>query len=197
VTIPNSVTSIDEYAFFNCSSLMSLTIPNSVTSIGDWAFGSCSGLTSVTIPNNVTSIGNGAFSWCSGLTYVTIGNGIRDIGSMTFASCKELLDVYCYAEDVPSTQSDAFQDSYTEFVTLHVPAASVEAYNAAEPWNKFKDIVPLTNSDPKPTGVESVSNNGKTAERYYTIDGKQIPAPRRGLNMIKMSDGTTRKVVLK
>ena len=78
-----------------------------------------------------------------------------------------------------------------------MPANAVEAYRRAEQWKDFGNIVALNGDDPKPTGVESVSNNGKTAERYYTIDGKQIPAPRRGLNMIKMSDGTTRKVVLK
>ena len=55
--IPNSVTSIGDYAFSGCAGLTSITIPNSVTSIGDYAFQYCSGLTSITIPNSVTSIG--------------------------------------------------------------------------------------------------------------------------------------------
>jgi len=59
VTIPNSVTSIEYYAFSFCSRLTSIAIPNSVTSIGNWAFGGCSGLTSVTIPNNTTNISEG------------------------------------------------------------------------------------------------------------------------------------------
>ena len=67
-TIPNSVTSIGEYAFRNCSGLTSIIIPNSVTSIGASAFYGCSGLTSIIIPNSVTSIGDGAFGDCSGLT---------------------------------------------------------------------------------------------------------------------------------
>ena len=70
IVIPNSVTSIGEYAFWGCSSLISVTIPNSVTSIGEYAFDGCSGLTSVTIGNSVTSIGEGAFEDCSGLTSV-------------------------------------------------------------------------------------------------------------------------------
>lgn len=82
--IPNSVTSIGERAFYDCSGLTSVTIPNSVTSIGRNAFYGCSGLTSVTIPNSVTSIGNEAFYWCSNLTPVTIPNSVTSIGSNAF-----------------------------------------------------------------------------------------------------------------
>ena len=75
IAIPDSVTSIDERAFSNCTGLTSITIPNSVTSIGDWAFAGCTGLTSVTIPNSVTSIGDWAFAGCSGLTSITVAKG--------------------------------------------------------------------------------------------------------------------------
>ena len=93
VTIPNSVTSLGDYAFRNCSGLTSLTIPNSVTSIGNYAFDGSSGLTSVTIPNSVTSIGNYAFSSCSALTSVTIPNSVTSIGSSAFESCSGLTRV--------------------------------------------------------------------------------------------------------
>ena len=101
------------------------------------------------IPSSVTTIGGGAFQSCSGLTTVTIGNGIRAIGSQAFASCKELTDVYCHAENVPNTQNDAFQDSYTEYATLHVPATSVNAYRQAEPWKNFKEVVSLSGDTPE------------------------------------------------
>ena len=93
VTIPNSVTSIGDYAFRGCSGLTSVTIGNSVTSIGDWAFGYCSALTSVTIPNSVTSIGSSAFNGCSGLTSVTIPNSVTSIGDYAFLSCSALTSV--------------------------------------------------------------------------------------------------------
>lgn len=67
-----------------------MTIPNSVTSIGDYAFFNCDSLTSVTIPNSVTSIGGSAFYWCDGLISVTIGNGITSIAKDAFGSCKKL-----------------------------------------------------------------------------------------------------------
>ena len=75
ITIPNSVTSIGEYAFACCCNLESITIPNSVTSIGEYAFYYCSGLTSITIPNSVTSIGSQAFAGCSGLNSIIVESG--------------------------------------------------------------------------------------------------------------------------
>ena len=68
VIIPNSVTTIGDYAFYVCTGLTSVVIPNSVTTIGKYAFKSCTGLTSVTIPNSVTTIGDWAFKECTGLT---------------------------------------------------------------------------------------------------------------------------------
>ncbi len=88
-----SVTSIGDYAFYECTGLTSVTIPNSVTSIGSYAFGYCSGLTSVTIPNSVTSIGNGAFYGCTGLTSVTIPNSVTSIGGSAFEGCSGLTSI--------------------------------------------------------------------------------------------------------
>ena len=93
ITIPNSVTSIGNEAFLGCDGLTSITIGNSVTSIGNSAFSSCSGLTSITIPNSVTSIGHQAFSSCSGLTSITIGNSVTSIGSSAFAGCSGLTSI--------------------------------------------------------------------------------------------------------
>ena len=105
--IPNSVTSIGNSAFANCSGLTSVTIGNSVTSIGSSAFSYCSGLTSVTIGSGVTSIGNYAFRECSGLTSVTIPNSVTSIGSSTFYNCSGLTSV-TIPNSVTSIGSSAF-----------------------------------------------------------------------------------------
>ena len=91
--IPSSVTSIENYAFYECSGLTSVTIPNSVTYIGNSTFEGCSGLTSVTIPSSITSIGTSAFCYCSGLTSVTIPNSVTTIGYYAFAYCSGLTSV--------------------------------------------------------------------------------------------------------
>ena len=91
VTIPSGVTSIGERAFWGCKTLTSIEIPTSVTSIGSQAFYGCRGLTKVTIPSGVTSIGERAFELCGGLTHVTIASGGSTlIGTRAFAHCDGL-----------------------------------------------------------------------------------------------------------
>ncbi len=170
VTIPSGVKTIETGTFRNCTSLTSVTIPSSVKTIGSDAFLNCSSLTSVTIPGSVTSIEGYAFCLCSSLTSVTIGSSVRNIYSKAFASCPELTDVFCLAENVPSTPSDAFQDTHIEYATLHVPDSSIDAYKREEPWKNFKDIVSLD--------IQSIGNLQYASPAdcidIYSIDGKLI-----------------------
>ena len=144
VTIPNSVTSIGVSAFAYCCYLTSVTIPNSVTSIEEDVFMFCESLTSIDIPNSVTSIGDGAFYGCSNLTSVTIGNGVESVGVEAFYGCTALTSIACYAEDVPETSSDAFNEIDQSKVTLSVPVSSVDAYKTTEPWSGFGEVLALT-----------------------------------------------------
>ena len=93
VTIPNSVTFIDNGAFYGCSGLTSVTIGSSVTSIGEWAFSGCIGLTSVKIPNSVTEIGDYAFQSCTSLTSITIPSSVTSIGKYSFFDCSGLKSI--------------------------------------------------------------------------------------------------------
>ena len=106
--------------------------------------------------------------------------------------------MFCYTEQAPIAYSSFNNSNYTN-ATLHVPAASLEAYKNVEQWKNFGTIVALTDEDPKPTtGImaTTATQQPKIVERY-TIDGKRISQPQRGLNIIKMSDGTTKKIIIK
>ncbi len=104
VVIPASlggrpVTSIGEYAFYECNDLTSVTIPEGVTSIGFDAFFGCSGLTNLTIPDSVTSIEWQAFYGCSGVTNVAIPASVVYIGEGAFSSCGNLMSFSVAAEN--------------------------------------------------------------------------------------------------
>lgn len=126
VTIPNSVTSIGDYAFSGCTGLTSVTIPNSVTSIGHFVFRDCTGLTSVTIPNSVTSIGQFAFIRCTNLTNVTIPNSVTCIRGETFIDCSSLTSIDI-PNSVTSIEYSAFADcSSLKEITIPDSVTSIE-----------------------------------------------------------------------
>ena len=157
----------------------------------------CTNLTSVNIPNSVTTIASEAFEECSNLSSIVLGNSVSSIEDQAFRLCSSLTNFYSYAEKVPQCHWSSFSGANLKHATLHVPAASLETYRNAVSWNNFGSIVALTDEDPKPTGIQGINNGVITAKRYYSIDGKQTTIPQRGLNIIKMIDGTTKKVIMK
>ncbi len=109
-TIPDSVTSIGESAFSNCSNLTEIVIPDSVTSIGGSAFYDCDSLTEIVIPDSVTSIGSYAFASCGSLMSVVIGDSVTSIGEYAFRYCSSLT-IYCEAKSEPSGWNDYWNSS--------------------------------------------------------------------------------------
>ena len=157
VTIPNSVTIIGERAFSYCTSLTSVTIPDSVTSICDYAFNGCTSLTSVTIPDSVTSIGEYAFAYCTSLTSVTIPDSVTSIGEYAFRDCTSLTSV-TIPDSVTSIGDCAFQycASLTS-VTIPDSVTSIGEY-------AFYDCTSLTSV----TIPDSVTSIGDGA--FYCCD---------------------------
>ena len=137
--IPNSVTSIGDYAFSRCSGLTNIDIPNSVTSIGHSAFERCSGLTNIDIPNSVTSIGAYAFTNSNGLTSIKLPNSVITIGNYAVSYCSSLAEIYCLALTPPTIESGTFLNCYE--LSLYVPFIAVDKYKAADYWNNFTNIV--------------------------------------------------------
>lgn len=136
--IPNTVTTIGDWAFYYCTDLTSIIIPNSVTNIKYSAFDGCSSLTSATIPNSVTTFGWYVFRDCSSLTSVTIPSSVTTIGERVFLNCTSLTSVTSYITDVFETGRNAFYNCPN--ATLYVPAGLKEAYQSTADWNRLKNI---------------------------------------------------------
>ena len=147
IIIPDDVTSIGNYSFYNCSNLATITIPDGVTTIGHSAFEGCSGLISLTIPNSVTDIGSWAFKGCSGLELLIIGSGVENIGYGVFSNCTSLIDVFCLAETVPSTEINAFPSSNSAI--LHVPQSAYYQYTNNSSWWNFVNIMTIEEGIPQ------------------------------------------------
>ena len=190
--IPNSVTSIGEWAFAWCSSLTSIQIPNSVTSIGDGAFNSCSGLTSIEIPNSVTSIGDGAFFWCDSLT-----------------------EIKCWATTPPTIYSNTFSNYSAD---LYVPVGCKAAYESAQYWKNFNIINdtlnnPITLNDndvmvatigenivvknaPLGSVVNVYASNGALIASEEATDGSVVvEAPVKGIYVVKVGKQTVKVII--
>jgi len=143
IIIPESVTIIRMSTFGECSDLTSVTIPNSITTIEDLAFADCIKLTSVTIPASVTSIGGRVFEGCTGLTSITIPSSVISIGNYAFAWCIRLVEIINHATTPQTINTNVFEGVSLSVATLRVPAASIDAYRAAEGWKDFGNIVAI------------------------------------------------------
>ena len=191
LTIPSSVTEIGELAFEGCRGLTSMTIPSSVTSIGWGAFAECSGLTSLTIPSSVTSIDNYTFAGCSGLTSLTIPSGVTSIGNYAFADCSGLTSIYVYTKKLPELGYYVFEGCDAKNCTVYVPKGTIDDYKLSK-FGYFEKIVEFDAS-----GIDKVttSTNAKEVSRY-SVNGKRLSAPAKGLNIVKYSDGSVKKVAV-
>ena len=172
--VPNTITSIGDFAFYGCNDLKSLTIPNSVLSIGEFVFNRCKNMTTVIIPNSVVSIGIGSFSSCNELKSLTIGSSVSSIGSLAFGCGGALSSITC---KISAPQNVAYGDPYhifdngvnKETCILRVPMGTLELYRTMMPWSEFANIVVEgdVNND------EAVNSADVTAIYNFLLDGGQ------------------------
>ena len=144
VVIEDGVTSIGDYAFYNCTSLTSITIPDSVTSIGYCAFNTCSKLTSITIPDSVTSIGNYAFKGCSNLSNITLSNNITSIGISVFEGCSNLSNI-TLSNNITSIGDFAFADC-SSLTNITIPDSVISIGDFAFAWCSNLSSITLSNN---------------------------------------------------
>ena len=168
-TIPDSVTSIGNWAFYSCNNLTSITIPDSVKSIGDWAFEYCDSLTSITIPASVTIIGSWAFAYCDSLTSVTFGENsqLTRIGTYAFEYCDSLISI-TIPDSVKSIGDGAFEYCYSlTSITIPASVTSID-YDAFYSCDILKTVYYAgTEREWKNIRIDSSNTYLTNATRYY------------------------------
>ena len=153
-TIPDSVTSIGNFAFYNCSSLTSITIPDSVASIGNSAFYNCSSLTNIKLPDVIDIISGNTFRDCSSLLNIIIPDSVTSIKECAFYNCSNLTSI-TIPDSVASIENSAFYNCTSlKSITLNNPDCEI---------SNDKDTIPETAVI---CGYEN-STAQAYAERYY------------------------------
>ncbi|MDE6513224.1 MAG: leucine-rich repeat domain-containing protein [Muribaculaceae bacterium] len=176
--IPAAVTKIGYCAFSYCSSLVSATLPEHLTIIENCTFEGCSSLESIVIPPNVTEIGSCAFMYCSKLNSVTLPASIAEMGEFIFYKCGSLKSVYYNCEEPLERSYDNFLDC-PEDATLYVPASAVEKCKLIEPWYMFKNIEAFDFND-----IKEINADGHDANEpceIYTLSGIKTGTSMSGL----------------
>jgi hypothetical protein len=203
--IPSSVTSIGSYVFENCSGLTSITIPSSVTEIGGAAFKGCSSLTNLyyKIDDEIETYlryGHLYINVKCGIEYylndkkitsVAIPSTITKLGEYAFQNCRDLTSVYV-SWQFPISTGSAFYGVDISKCTLYVPQGTEQDYWLADVWGDFGNIVEYD-----PTGIDRVTTSNDTKElSRYSVNGQRLSAPAKGLNIVKYSDGSVKKVAV-
>ena len=191
LTLPAGITEIGYSAFCGCSGLTSLNLPSSITEIGSIAFYGCSGLTSLNLPVGITEIGHDTFYGCSGLTSINLPAGITSIGESAFGECSGLTSIYVYAEKVPGIGSDAFKGCDAKKCILYVPKGTYDDYWLSD-FRYFENIVEFD-----ATGIDKTTTSTDVEEvSRYSVNGQRLVGPTKGLNIVKYSDGSVKKVAV-
>ncbi len=170
ITIPDSVTTIGSQAFYNCSGLTGdLVIPAGVTSIGSYAFYNCSDLTGITIPDSVTTIDLSAFQNCRGLTSITIPEGVTTIGQSAFEDCSSLTSI-TLPSSLESIGDHAF-DGCRGLTSITIPkrVTSIGGYA----FQYCSGLESITFNTPYSW---QISSNGSFSSILATLDASSVQA---------------------
>lgn len=173
VILPSDLTEITMGMFMGCTSLKDLSFLENILTIGEDAFHGCTGLQTINLPQGVVYIGDIAFYGCSEVITLSLPSTIRNIQSQAFADCKKLKDVYCYAENVPQTEENAFDGSYVEYTTLHIPETSISDYQQSTPWSHFESIVAFSGTTPDKQKCETPTITYSDGKLHFSCDTEE------------------------
>ncbi len=192
LTMGKNITFVGHMAFRSFKALTELTLPDELLEIDDYGFSFNTNVKSLVVPNKVERIGHGAFNHFDACERFELPASLTNYGPTPFSYCNSLQEMVNHAVEPPLLSDELFNDeSLYSTVLLLVPAGSKEAYDNANIWQKFANIeeMPVSSVD----GVKTIDNASVVG--IYTLDGKRVNELQPGVNIVRMSDGTSRKVI--
>jgi hypothetical protein len=195
ISIPTKVKYIGEAAFSSCKSIKSLNMPSPLTEISSALFCYCDSLQGVTIPDGVTTIGGSAFAGCPAITTINVPSSVQSIGDYAFYGCTALTSIMAIPNVPPTCGEECFTDVDQSKCIIWVTKGNIDTYKQADTWKDFTNIYEIGHGPSD--GINSTNTNESKEVARYNAEGKLLTVPTKGLNIIKMSDGTVKKIVNK
>ena len=205
IVIPSNVTSLGLCAFQNCIGLTNLTLSSNITEIGGSAFKGCSGLKEVKFCINedletYLTKGHPYIGVNCGINYylndkevtsIVIPSNVTSLGDYAFERCTTLQSVLV-SWPTPISAGKAFNKADVSKCILYVPQGTESDYFLVDVWGDFGNIIEYN-----PTGIDKVTTSTEAKElSRYSVNGQRLSAPAKGLNIVKYSDGSVKKVAV-
>ncbi len=202
IVIPEGVTYIGEYVFEEHNLLKKVVFPETLEKIGEAAFYRCENLIKVHLPKNLKTIKNSCFQSCFSLESVTIPAGVTEIGDWAFADCLRLKEVYSFIEKPFPVDAFGTGLSPVHFLfdlTIYVPQGTKEAYENTSGWLFYREDHRTNIVEFDVTGIDGpkIEIAAPVEIGRYTLDGRRISSPQKGVNIVRYSDGSVRKVMVR
>ena len=181
--------------FYRNTSLRSVVITDRETEISENEFYGCTNLKNVSIGDGVTTIGNWAFSGCAALDNFSFGSSMETIGKEAFSDCTAMTKLVSRSATPPVCNTNALDDINKWNCTLTIPQGTLAQYQAADQWKEFffieeKDLSSVNN-------ITMDDGSKQQIVATYDLNGRKTTGLQRGMNIVKLKNGDTKKVVVK
>jgi hypothetical protein len=217
ITLPSSIQAVGASAFASCSNLEEVVIPDNVTTLGEKAFqydkklkhvqigkgvatlekdlfNSCESLSSVELSEGLTAVKAFVFQYCSSLKSVTFPSTLKTLSNSTSFGWSP--DSLYFLGTQPATgertKDEPFYGLYTH-TKVYVPESAFDDYKQSTVFKKFFEEDNLLTFNA--TGINTVKDTRIVPVMWFDLTGRQLSAPQKGINIVKMSDGSTRKIM--
>ena len=207
VTVPDNVLEIGRGIFRNCTSLKEASIGSGIETLPMECFYGCSSLSKLNLVDGIKTLQRFAFEECTSLNTIILPATVEVLENGLSFRWGNVQKIVCYATVPPVSDSASGEPWYSCYKTarVYVPEESIPAYIQSPVWKKFyeeNDFLTIEDylaeqGDDETTAINSAASQQAASATLYDLSGHQLTAPTKGINLVRMSNGEVKKVVVK